>query len=112
MSKLKSVYFTIILFCSVYVHAQDIELTKQDKKEYAVFLNLMNWDEDTNTLESIEYLNVNWKPEFEIMVLELLYFSKSVKRDFRLLELMHVKTGKDFGIDFNRWYGFGLRTKN
>lgn len=104
MYRLKLINLVIILLYSVFMYSQDINLSKTEEKEYDVFINLIDSNDFAKDLASIKYIDENWKPEFEIMVLELLYFSKSVKRDFRLLELMHLKTGKDYGIDFNRWY--------
>ena len=105
VSRLKFVCFIIILLCSAFVFSQNTETsTKEEVIEYANFLKLMTSDNESESLKAIKYIESNWKPEFEIMVLELLYFSRSTNRDFKLLDLLHTKTRKNYGIDFNRWY--------
>ncbi|MCC1485077.1 DUF3179 domain-containing protein [Winogradskyella immobilis] len=105
ISRIKLVCFIIITFWTVMLFSQQSDNSgKNEVIEYANFLKVMTSDNESESLKAIKYIESNWKPEFEIMVLELLYFSRSTKSDFKLLDLLHKKTGKNYGLDFNRWY--------
>lgn len=54
--------------------------------------------------ETIDHLNRNWDTSFEIMLLETLYFTQNDLRTQKLLQLLQLKTGKNFGVDLDQWY--------
>ncbi|RNC86524.1 MAG: DUF3179 domain-containing protein [Winogradskyella sp.] len=55
---------------------------------------------------AIEYISNNWREEFEVMAVEVLYFSDHQSAKFKLLEILQDKTDKKYGIDFNKWYEY------
>jgi hypothetical protein len=103
--RLKFAFSVSIIFWSVLVFSQNATTSKRDLVvEYTHFLSLMKSDDEFIYFKAAEYIDSNWKPEFEIMIIELLYFSISTEHDFLLIELLHRKTGKSYGLDFNSWY--------
>ncbi|MEL7001741.1 MAG: hypothetical protein AAFN93_03295 [Bacteroidota bacterium] len=53
---------------------------------------------------SIQLIDENWKEEYEIMLLELIYLIRDPGLSARLTRLLERKTDKSFGYNFNQWY--------
>ncbi len=77
---------------------------KGDKTEVKYFLDLLTSPDLISQANSLSYIEKNWKPEYEIMILELLYFNSSKDLSIKLALLLQRKTGKEYGYDFNKWY--------
>lgn len=52
-------------------------------------------------LESIEK---HWHPAYASMAIEIVYMTQDPSLSFKLMTLLHEKTGKTFGYEFNEWY--------
>lgn len=95
------VLILIYLFVSNHSMAQSNESTSN---EFEHFENLIS-SRDGNVLTvELDYINKNWKPEYEIMVLELLNTNLNNSYGSHLLELLEKKTKQEFGYDLNAWY--------
>ena len=79
---------------------------KEDKLNMEVehFLDLIKKDDSEIHLTSINFITKNWKEEYEIMLLEMIYLIRDPTLSARLTSLLEQKTGKSFGYDFNKWY--------
>ena len=68
------------------------------------FLDLIRSSDKKVQDKAFKYIDKNWKPEFEIMALEIFYqgLNTSVGRNVGIL--LEEKTGQDFSYDFNAWY--------
>ncbi len=101
--------FYLLIVSLVLTTSSHAHLTQDSvkKTEIQYFINLLNPENEKAIEDSINYINSNWKSEHEIMVLELLYFNlNNHKLYIRLLALLQVRTGKKFGLDFNKWYEY------
>jgi len=88
-------------------HVTKQENLAAEKTEVQYFLNLLENSNELLTKEAISYININWKSEYEIMVLELLYFNlNNTQLYVKLLALLQINTGKNYGLDFNKWYEY------
>lgn len=99
----------VIFFFTITTNGQSNGLAfnteeKGDKTEVKHFLNLLAGTDIVAQGNSFAYIEKNWKPEYEIMVLELMYFNSNNDLSIKLAVLLQKKTGKEFGYDFNEWY--------
>lgn len=75
-----------------------------DEEGFKHFKTLIsNSDIDVQS-KSIKWIDEHWKPEYEIMVLELFYFKVNQSAGRNYLNLLEKKTKQKFGYDFNKWY--------
>ncbi len=99
-----------LLNISSYDMSNNTPLTEEfsvNKTEIQYFIDLVNVEDETTIKNAIDYINSNWKSQYEIMVLELLYFNlNNYKLYIRLVALLQVNSGKSFGTDFNKWYEY------
>ncbi|NAS30049.1 DUF3179 domain-containing protein [Flavobacteriaceae bacterium R38] len=104
--KVTQLFFLCFTLYSVNVIAQDklSNLKENNKKEVDYFLDLIASSDRVVQGHSLSYIEKNWKPEYEIMVLELMYFNSNSDLSLKLSFLLQKKTGKQFGFDFNAWY--------
>ena len=70
------------------------------------FLNLATSSEKSVQEYSLSQISTQWNTSFEIMALEVMYFSYNTGLGVKLLVLLEEKTGKQFGFDFNAWYEY------
>lgn len=92
---------------SLLTNSQEKKVTTNSNDiEFSHFMSFVTSDISQRHEIAINYMDENWKPGFEIMTLEILYFSDNHKARFSLVELLQNKTGKRFGIDFNKWYEY------
>jgi len=73
-------------------------------EELQHFTNLISNEDNTSQTLAIKYISKNWKPEYEIMVIELIYFKLNSKLGLKLLVILEQNTKQSFGFDFNKWY--------
>ncbi len=78
--------------------------SSEKAEEVQHFLVLVTSADETRLNNSLAYIENNWQPEFEIMLVETLYFSlnRDVAGDF--LRLLEKKTSKNFGFDIQKWH--------
>ncbi len=92
------VFFFLIIF---YSHAQQ---NTSDSNELKHFTNLITTTDSKIQSSELKYIDKNWKPEYEIMVLELFYFKINTVFGRDILKLLEKKTRQTFGYDTNKWY--------
>ena len=74
--------------------------------EVQYFLDLVRSGDKNIHEKSFAFIEKNWKPEYEIMALELMYFSYNSEIGVRMAFLLQNKTKQNFGLDFNAWYAY------
>ncbi|NAS13056.1 DUF3179 domain-containing protein [Poritiphilus flavus] len=77
------------------------DLTEQ---EIGHFINLVTRNEESVATQAIIYIDNNWKPGYEVMLLESIYFSLNGKHSAKLIHLLERKTGKAYGADLDKWF--------
>ena len=106
----KATSLTTILFFTVSsiliadnVHENESPSTAlEDATQY--FLNLLQENDPSLTARSLKRIKENWEEGYEIMLLEAIYYSRSNKHSSKLLKVLEDQTGKDFGLDHDRWF--------
>ena len=53
---------------------------------------------------AIRRIAAGWRPGYEVMVLEVLPFSREPRVRRRLVEMLEAKTGQELGTDVHAWY--------
>lgn len=103
----KLLFVIAALIFSIFIFGQS-STSKQSVAdiEFSHFMSFLASENDLRHQKALEYITDNWKPEFEIMTLEVLYFSDNHSLSYKLVELLQNKTNKEFGADFNKWYEF------
>ena len=100
-------FIILALIFTIFIFGQNSNSKRtRDDIEFSHFMSLLVSENDIRHQKALEYITNHWKPEFEIMTLEALYFSKKYDLSYKLVELLQNKTGKEYGIDFNKWYKF------
>ncbi|NER13937.1 DUF3179 domain-containing protein [Leptobacterium flavescens] len=107
--KIRKISFLFLLFGFLFADeaiSQDKRLAlSTNKSEITYFLDLINARDQVVIGRSLSYIEKNWKPEYEIMLLELMYFNyNNTDLSLKLTLLLQKKTGKQFGYDHNKWY--------
>ena len=74
----------------------------EDATQY--FLNLLQENDPSLTARSLKRIKENWEEGYEIMLLEAIYYSRSNKHSSKLLKVLEDQTGKDFGLEHDRWF--------
>ncbi len=74
--------------------------------EVHYFLDLVNTNNSKVQEQAFTYIDQNWKREFEIMALEIMYFGYNSEAGIKMAFLLQKKTKQDFGFDFNAWYEY------
>lgn len=100
--------FILIITFSIW---QSSSLYAQDNipllsSEIIFFLNLATTSEKSVQNYNLAKITEHWKPSFEIMTLEVMYFSYNTGVGVKLLTLLEKKTKQQFGFDFNAWYEY------
>ncbi len=68
------------------------------------FLILATSADEALLNNSLEYIEDNWKPGFEIMLVETLYFSLNREIANDLSSLLERKTAQNYGSDVQKWH--------
>lgn len=79
-------------------------VTDADLLEIHYFLDLVDSQDETSIKDALVYIEENWKPDYEIMVIELIYFNFNSYIGAELLKILEKKTNQNFGYDMNGWY--------
>jgi len=74
--------------------------------EIHYFLDIVTTSSRAAQEKALKTIEKNWKPEFEIMALEVMYFGYSTDVGLKMALLLQKKTGQNFGLDFNKWYEY------
>jgi len=70
------------------------------------FLDIVTTSSKATQEQALKSIDKNWKPEFEIMALEVMCFGYSSNVGLKMALLLQKKTGQNFGLDFNKWYEY------
>lgn len=73
---------------------------------YQYFLDLFRTDNPRDHDRSLNYIEDNWDPSFEIYTLESLYFLTQPKSKLQLLLLLQKNTGQNIAYDYNAWFEY------
>lgn len=76
----------------------------EEKQAATYFLDLLKENDSYAVGRAISFIDKNWNPSFEIMLLETMYFSRSLENSNKLLRLLEKKTNKQFGFDYDKWF--------
>ncbi|WP_435622564.1 DUF3179 domain-containing protein [Flagellimonas sp.] len=68
------------------------------------FLDLLREDDPYLTARALKHIKENWEKGYEIMLLEAIYFARSKRHSNKLLQILEQKTGKKFGLDYDKWF--------
>jgi len=99
------------IFFSFFIAVFSFQVTAQERSravssEVEYFLKLNNATTRTDQEYYLSKIKEHWKPSFEIMTLESLYFNYNNNLGTQLLLTLVDKTGQRFGFDFNAWYSY------
>ncbi len=75
---------------------------EEDTAKY--FLDLLREDDPYLTAKALKYIQDNWQEGYEVMLLEATYFARSRRHSNKLLQILQEKTGKKFGLDYDKWF--------
>ncbi|GGI57466.1 DUF3179 domain-containing protein [Winogradskyella haliclonae] len=101
--KLILIVFTFLFSFLLLGQTEPNTITQEDI-EFSNFVSLVSSNDKQVHKNAISFLTKNWKPEFEIIILEIFYFSQDFELNQLLLKLIKAKTGKRYGLDVNKWY--------
>ncbi|RZN83509.1 MAG: DUF3179 domain-containing protein [Winogradskyella sp.] len=105
ISQYKFILFLFVFLLSVLLFSQTESKTKTtDDIEFSNFVSIVSSDNKQVHDKALLFLTENWKPEFEIIILEIFYFSQDFNLNQSLLKLIKAKTGKSYTLDVNKWY--------
>lgn len=74
--------------------------------EVQYFLDLVRSSDKRVQDKAFEYIDRNWKSEYEIMAIEVMYFGYNSSVGGRMALLLQEKTNQNTGLDFNAWYSY------
>lgn len=77
--------------------------TSAPSNEVDIFLNFFEPDAEKRQ-RSLDFLDQNWKEEYEVMVIEVVYLLDSPEWSVHLTRLLEKKTNQSFGYKFNDWF--------
>jgi len=98
-----SIYF---LFSMAFLYGQTNSVPIQTKQEHEYFLDFFTSKNKTTHKEALNYIEKNWKPSFEAIAIESLYFLRSPSITAKLLRILQKKTKKQYRYDFDQWYKY------
>ena len=96
-----TLFLTCFLFCTPNAIAQENSFA-----EVHYFLDLIYSSDRSVQDRAIDYIDKNWKPEFEIMAIEIMYFGYNSLAGQRIGALLQEKTNQKTNLDFNDWYAY------
>ena len=76
------------------------------EQETDIFLSFFSPLSNSEHQETIRFLDKNWQPDYEVLVLEVIYLLRNREISDRLLRLLQRKTRQQFGYQFNEWYRY------
>jgi len=79
------------------------ELSFADKR-VALFLNIVNSNDERLLERSIAEIELKWQESDEIMLIESIYYTQNKVVGKKLLDLLQRKTNKKYGYDFDKWF--------
>ncbi len=103
LNALKTIVLSaFILFNFTTVISQEVTPSKDVK----YFLDLVTTTSNSEKEALLAQIEKNWKPEYNIMALEIMYFGYSKDIGIKMALLLQRKTGQNFTFDFNKWYEY------
>lgn len=100
----KTVLLLAVLFNFIYCSSQELKTVENEQNDISVFIDLIYTQDTLEQKEHLNYIVDNWKAEYEIMILELVYFNFDTELGIRLMDIINEKTGKNLGYSLNDWY--------
>lgn len=76
------------------------------KKGYNYFLDFFISKSPYVLQSSLKQIALTWNKSYEILAIETIYFSQNTIAVHDLLQLLEEKTGKEFKLDFDKWYDY------
>lgn len=109
-------FATSIVFSTVYLNNAGVlrfqdsqrQTAKEDKVTLSIedFLVLVRSKNDAILQSTINRIENNWQPAYEIFLLESLYFSQNSTIYSKLVRLFEQKTNQKFNGDFDTWFQY------
>lgn len=96
----------IVLLNAICSIAQNAQAVEKEQNEINHFIELIYTQDSIKRNKHLNYIEENWKVEYEIMVLELAYFNLDTDLGVRLMDIINEKTGEDLGYSLNAWYEY------
>ena len=96
--------FVIVIFLLSIVTS--VFSQKNSFSEVHYFLDLATSSDKAVQNKAFTYIDQHWKPAYEIMALEIMYFGYNSSVGRRMEALLEKKTGFNAGFDFNAWYSY------
>ena len=96
------VFFALVAFTFPSDTVIENVVSKEDTAQY--FLDLLREDDPYLTSRALKHIKDNWQEGYEIMLLEATYFARSKRHSNKLLQILEQKTGKNFGLDYDKWF--------
>lgn len=82
--------------------AEEVDSATEDPTKY--FIDLLNENNALTVDRAVNYIEGNWNDSYEIMLLESIYFARSIDHSRKLMTILQRKTGKKFGFDYDKWF--------
>ncbi len=101
----RNLVYTLLLVGLFFLTPQ---ATAQDNNfaETQYFLDLIRSSDKKVHDRAFSFIDKNWKDEFEIMAIEIMYFGYNSGVGQRMAVLLNEKTNQNGGLDFNAWYAY------
>jgi len=96
---------TLFLTCFLFL-SQEVDSQENSFAEVHYFLDLVRSSDKNVQDKALNYIDKNWKPEFEIMAIEIMYFGYNSQVGQKMALLLQEKTNQGAGYDFNAWYTY------
>lgn len=96
----------IVAMSLLYVTTTTAIAQEHSFSEVQYFLDLVRSADKNVHDKAFTYIEKNWKPEYEIMALEIMYFGYNSAIGGKMALLLQQKTGQNSGLDFNAWYAY------
>lgn len=102
--RVRSLATIAILFLVVLGAIPSVGQAKSDSEEASQrFLQLLIGDTDKRE-QAFDSISENWRPDYSMMLLEVLYLSRDPAFIAQLIALLQSKTKQTYGYDIDRWY--------
>lgn len=95
------VVMTILIMASTNATSQEDNFS-----EIQYFLDLVRSSNPSVQDRAFNFIEEHWKPSYEIMAIEIMYFGYNSIIGSRMVNLLQKKTNQNIRLDFNAWYSY------
>ncbi|MEM6802909.1 MAG: DUF3179 domain-containing protein [Bacteroidota bacterium] len=107
MLKQKLLFLSLlILFQAVACTSQGQNLSRSQTDGSSLFLALFGKRTLSSQQLILEEIEQSWNSSYELMALETIYLLRDYQLTSELMALLSKKTGKFYGVDFDKWYDY------